>query len=77
VSSSRSYAAAVHLHAVVLVLFMSAAAGAQSTDWANLQKYREANAKLSPPVKSENRVVFLGNSITEGWAPYFAAMFPG
>ena len=56
---------------------MSAAAGAQSTDWANLEKYREANAKLSPPVKSENRVVFLGNSITEGWAPYFAAMFPG
>jgi lysophospholipase L1-like esterase len=66
-----------HLRAVVLVLFMSAAAGAQTTDWPNLQKYREANAKLSPPVKSENRVVFFGNSITEGWAPYFAAMFPG
>ncbi|MEA2707311.1 MAG: hypothetical protein QOH22_2099, partial [Gemmatimonadaceae bacterium] len=46
-------------------------------DWPNLQKYREANAKLSPPVKNENRVVFLGNSITEGWAPYFATMFPG
>ena len=46
-------------------------------DWANLQRYREANAKLSPPVKNENRVVFLGNSITQGWAPYFATMFPG
>jgi lysophospholipase L1-like esterase len=46
-------------------------------DWANLQKYRDANAKLSSPVKNENRVVFLGNSITEGWAPYFATMFPG
>ena len=46
-------------------------------DWADLQKYREANAKLSPPVNDENRVVFLGNSITEGWAPYFAIMFPG
>jgi lysophospholipase L1-like esterase len=46
-------------------------------DWANLQKYREANAKLSAPMKNENRVVFLGNSITEGWAPHFAAMFPG
>ena len=56
---------------------MSAAAGAQTNDWADLQKYHEANAKLSPPVKSENRVVFLGNSITEGWAPYFAVMFPG
>jgi lysophospholipase L1-like esterase len=46
-------------------------------DWPNLEKYREANAKLSPPVKNENRVVFLGNSITAGWAPYFATMFPG
>ncbi len=46
-------------------------------DWANLQKYRDANAKLSPPVNNENRVVFLGNSITEGWAPYFPTMFPG
>ena len=46
-------------------------------DWANLQRYREANSKLSPPVKNENRVVFLGNSITEGWAPHFATMFPG
>ncbi|HMI54901.1 MAG TPA: SGNH/GDSL hydrolase family protein [Gemmatimonadaceae bacterium] len=46
-------------------------------DWADLQKYREANAKLLPPVKNENRVVFIGNSITEGWVPYFAAMFPG
>lgn len=46
-------------------------------DWPNLQRYREANAKLSPPVNNENRVVFLGNSITEGWAPHFATMFPG
>jgi len=88
-----------HSRAVVLVLFMSAAAGAQSTppaqptaeqiaqrlaqegqlhnDWANLHKYREANAKLSPPVNDENRVVFFGNSITEGWARYFPVMFPG
>ncbi len=89
-----------HLRAVVLVLFMSSAGGAQSTqpaqptaeeiaqrrlaqeeqlhnDWANLQKYREANAKLSPPVNDENRVIFFGNSITEGWAPHFATMFPG
>jgi lysophospholipase L1-like esterase len=46
-------------------------------DWPNLQKYREANAKLPAPMKNENRVVFLGNSITEGWAPHFATMFPG
>jgi lysophospholipase L1-like esterase len=46
-------------------------------DWANLQRYREANVKLGAPKPGEDRVVFMGNSITEGWAPYFAAMFPG
>ena len=46
------------------------------TDWADLQKYRAANAQLSP-MTDENRVVFMGNSITEGWARYFPAMFPG
>lgn len=46
-------------------------------DWPDLQRYRDANAKLSPPVKNENRVVFIGNSITDGWARYFPAMFPG
>ncbi|HJQ52401.1 MAG TPA: SGNH/GDSL hydrolase family protein [Gemmatimonadaceae bacterium] len=47
------------------------------TDWADLARYRDANAKLSPPVKNEDRVVFMGNSITEGWARYFPTMFPG
>ena len=46
-------------------------------DWANLAKYRDANAKLPPPMNNESRVVFMGNSITEGWQQYFAAMFPG
>ena len=46
-------------------------------DWAYLGRYREANAQLAPPAAGENRVVFYGNSITEGWAPLFAAQFPG
>jgi lysophospholipase L1-like esterase len=48
-----------------------------SQDWANLAKYREANEQLGPPKPGEKRVVFYGNSITEGWAPLFPAMFPG
>jgi lysophospholipase L1-like esterase len=45
-------------------------------DWASLARYREANARLNPPQPGERRVVFYGNSITEGWAQYFDAMFP-
>ncbi len=47
------------------------------TDWANLAKYRDANSRLTPPAKNENRVVFMGNSITEGWQRYFPTMFAG
>jgi lysophospholipase L1-like esterase len=45
------------------------------TDWANLQRYRAENAALVP--SSGDRVVFMGNSITEGWAPLFPKLFPG
>ena len=46
------------------------------TDWAYLERYRADNATLGPPKPGENRVVFMGNSITEGWAKYFPTMFP-
>jgi lysophospholipase L1-like esterase len=47
------------------------------TDWANLARYREANAKLAAPAPGEHRVVFMGNSITDAWAPLFDSLFPG
>jgi lysophospholipase L1-like esterase len=37
------------------------------TDWANLAKYQEDNLKIGLPAAGETRVVFMGNSITEGW----------
>jgi alpha-L-fucosidase len=39
-----------------------------SEDWANLTRYRQANAQLPSPAPEEKRVVFMGNSITQGWA---------
>jgi len=52
-------------------------AQAAVTDWPALGRYRDANAQLSAPSVGESRVVFMGNSITEAWAPLFAAEFPG
>ena len=37
-------------------------------DWANLNRYKEENAKIGLPIENENRIVLMGNSITEGWA---------
>jgi len=47
-------------------------------DWAQLSRYREVNAKLTPPAKDEQRVVFMGDSITDLWVrPEFGGFFPG
>ncbi len=46
-------------------------------DWPNLARYQAANAELGPPRSGEKRVVFYGNSITDAWAQYFPAEFPG
>lgn len=40
---------------------------ARLSDFANYARYREANTNLSPPTKDEKRVVFMGDSITDGW----------
>ena len=40
----------------------------------NFEKYNGANEKLSPLAPEEKRVVFMGNSITEGW-PYHRPEF--
>jgi acyl-CoA thioesterase-1 len=54
-----------------------AAAERQRNDWPNLARYREANAALGAPAAGENRVVFMGNSITDAWAKRFPIDFPG
>ena len=48
-------------------------------DWANLNRFQEENKKIGLPKAGENRVVFMGNSITEGWKnadPEFFASKP-
>src|SRR6188472_1133489 len=48
---------------------------ARLSDYANFARYREANSKLAPPAKGEDRVVFMGDSITDGWK--LDQYFPG
>lgn len=55
----------------------SAAAERTRNDWAGLRRYATENAALGAPAPGAPRVVFYGNSITEAWAPSFAAQFPG
>lgn len=43
-------------------------------DWAWLGRYQAANAAL-PPVSKEPRIVFMGDSITEGWFDKMPSFF--
>jgi lysophospholipase L1-like esterase len=68
-----------HRAAFGLLVFTALRSAAQTptTDWPQLAKFRDANAALGAPTPGENRVVFMGNSITELWAPHFDSLFPG
>lgn len=46
-----------------------------ATDWAQLCRYQAENDALGPPAPDEQRVVFLGDSITEFWKVADPALF--
>lgn len=46
-------------------------------DWPNLKRFQEENEKLEAPKAGEQRVVFMGNSITEGWKNLHPEYFQG
>ena len=49
----------------LLIFFFIQMSHAQ--DWANLQRFQKENYELAIPKTDEHRIVFMGNSITEGW----------
>ena len=45
------------------------------TDWPNLAKYRKPNEKLKGSSSREDRIVLVGDSITEGWTEFNPGFF--
>jgi lysophospholipase L1-like esterase len=47
-------------------------------DWPALARYHDENLKVAPPARTETRVVFMGDSITDSWDdPKYGGFFPG
>ena len=44
-------------------------------DWPNFNRYRQDNYQVGMPSEDENRIVFMGNSITEGWSVTYPEFF--
>lgn len=59
---------------LILFIFMTITELTEAQDWPNLARYRADNAKINSTA-DENRVVFMGNSITEGWVREMPAFF--
>ncbi|MDO9254465.1 MAG: SGNH/GDSL hydrolase family protein [Bacteroidales bacterium] len=62
---------------ITLLASLFAGTSLSAQDWANFERYHAANEKLAPPAKGENRVVFMGNSITDGWVYVDSVFFAG
>jgi lysophospholipase L1-like esterase len=53
-------------------------AEAKLRDWPALARYQAENSTVQPRAKNEQRVVFMGDSITDSWdAPNSGGFFPG
>lgn len=51
--------------------------GKQTQDWPYLNKYKNENANLKPAATGEQRIVFMGDSITEFWGTVYPEYFEG
>src|SRR5215472_1781157 len=46
-------------------------------DWPDLARYRDANSQVLAPAPEEDRVLFIGDSITDSWGRKYGKFFPG
>src|SRR5215469_5612822 len=46
-------------------------------DWPDLARYRDTNSQVLAPAPEEDRVVFMGDSITDSWGRKYGKFFPG
>nr|WP_299381954.1 SGNH/GDSL hydrolase family protein [Allomuricauda sp.] len=58
----------IKITGILLLSFLSFFKQAHGQDWPNLDKYKDANTALLLQPADDKRVVFMGNSITEGWS---------
>lgn len=59
----------------LIFAFLLLLLSANAQDWANLKRYQNENTALTAPDNKEDRVVFMGNSITQGWVEMHPEFF--
>ena len=62
-------------YACPLTFFLLIIWSVQAQDWAALRRYQNANEQLLKLENNGDRIVFMGNSITEGWLDHYPEFF--
>lgn len=62
---------------IVVISMLTCITHIEAQDWPNLNRFRDDNAKLGPAKTCDDRVVFMGNSITQGWIENVPEFFEG
>ena len=65
---------ALHSIAVIIILISTTFSQENKDDWPNLKRYQSDNKNVKKEKNKNPRVVFIGNSITEGWDWHFPEM---
>lgn len=60
---------------IALIIYIIMIPTVYAQDWADLQHFKAENIRMGQPRPGENRVVFMGNSITEGWSDHMPEFF--
>ena len=64
-------------YSIGLIILILTSSFAYGQDWPELGRYSENNKKYAQSSVNEDRVVFMGNSITEGWSTILPEFFKG
>ncbi|WP_282160606.1 SGNH/GDSL hydrolase family protein [Ulvibacterium marinum] len=64
-------------NSIIMMVLFGIMTSVNAQDWPDLNHFKEANEKLAAPTEEENRVVFMGNSITIGWLKTRPDFFEG
>ena len=60
---------------ILLVTITCVTTSEFAQDWANLEHFKGGNSSIMQEVNTGKRIVFMGNSITEGWSNFDSIFF--